>query len=117
MCLHRSVSLNNKKNCRASSEDKIAVCEKTAALRSGNCSDLDSACFKVLITVKIFQIQDMLNENRFLDTFRGHNIWPIMFVTKMLPSLIAHAKKHDKTFINRKQCFHNNVKILLCSGL
>ena len=68
--------MNNEKNCRAISEDKIAVCEKTAALRSGNYSDLDSACLKVLVPVKIFQIQDMLNENRFLDAFRGHNIRP-----------------------------------------
>ena len=44
VCLHRSVSLNNEKNCRAISEDEIAVCEKTAGLRSGNSSDLDSAC-------------------------------------------------------------------------
>ena len=44
VCLHPSVSLNNEKNCRAISEDKkIAVCEKTAGLRSGNSSDLDSA--------------------------------------------------------------------------
>ena len=43
-CLHPSVSLNNEKNCRAISEDKIAVCEKTAGPpRSGNSSDLDSA--------------------------------------------------------------------------
>ena len=54
MCLHLSVSLNNEKNCRAFSEDKIAVCEKTAGLRSGNSSDLDSACLKVLVSVKIF---------------------------------------------------------------
>ena len=27
MCLHLSVSLNNEKNCRAISKDKIAVCE------------------------------------------------------------------------------------------
>ena len=27
-----------------------------AGLRSGNCSDLDSACLKVLVPVKIFQI-------------------------------------------------------------
>ena len=44
VCLHPSMSLNNEKNCRAISEDKIAVCEKTAGLRSGNSSDLDSAC-------------------------------------------------------------------------
>ena len=76
VCLYPSVSLNNEKNCRAISEDKIAVCEKTAALRSGKSSDLDSACLNVLVPVKIFQIEDMLNENRFLDTFRGHNIRP-----------------------------------------
>ena len=80
VCLHRSVSLNIEKNCCAISEDKIAVCEKTAGLRSGNSSDLDSACLKVLhvVSVKIFQIQDMFHENRFLDTFRGHNIRPNM---------------------------------------
>ena len=64
------VSLNNEKICRAISEDKIAVCEKTAGLGSGNSSDLDLACLKVLVPIKIFQIQDMLNENRFLDTLR-----------------------------------------------
>ena len=77
VCLQPSVSLNNEKNCRAISEDKIAVCEKTAGLRSGNSSDLDSACLKVLVPVKIFQIRDMLNENRFLDNFRGHDKRPI----------------------------------------
>ena len=56
MCFHPSVSLNNAKNCRAISEDKIAVCEKTAGLRSGISLDLNSACLKVLIPVKIFQI-------------------------------------------------------------
>ena len=71
---HPSVSLNNEKNCCAISEDKIAVCaEKTAGLRSGNFSNLNSACQKVVVPVKIFQFQDMLNENRFLDTFRGHS--------------------------------------------
>ena len=64
MCLHPSVSLNNE-----ISEDKIAVCEKTAALRCGKFSDLNSACSKVLLPIKIFQFQDMLNENRFLGTF------------------------------------------------
>ena len=73
VCFHPSVSLNNEKICCAISEDKIAVCEKTAGLRSGNFSDLDSACQKVVVPVKIFQFQDMLNENRFLDTFRGHS--------------------------------------------
>jgi hypothetical protein len=53
---HRSVSLNNEKICCEISEDKIAFCEKTAGLRSGNFSDLKSACSKVLVPVKIFQI-------------------------------------------------------------
>ena len=56
LCLHPSVSLNNEKNCREISGDKLAVCRKTAGLRSGNSSDLDSACLKVLVPVKIFQI-------------------------------------------------------------
>ena len=43
VCLHPSVSLNNDKICREFSEHKIAVCEKTAGLRSGNSSDLNSA--------------------------------------------------------------------------
>ena len=50
MCLHPSVSLNNEKNCRSISEDKIAVCEKTAGLQSGNFSDL-SFIFSVLESV------------------------------------------------------------------
>ena len=73
MCFHPSVSLNNEKICCAISEDKIAVCEKTAGLRSGNFSDLNSACQKVVVPVKIFQFRNMLDENRFLDTFRGHS--------------------------------------------
>ena len=77
MCLHPSVSLNNEKNCREISKDKIAVCEKTAGLRSGNSSDLDSACLKALVPVEIFQFSAMHYESRFLDAFRGHNIRPI----------------------------------------
>ena len=46
--LHLSVSLNNEKICHKTCEDKIAVCEKTAGLRSGNFSGLNSACLKVL---------------------------------------------------------------------
>ena len=59
VCLHPSVSLNNEKICREFSEHKIAVCEKTAGLRSGNSSDLNSACLKVLVPVEIFQFSDM----------------------------------------------------------
>ena len=44
---------NEKENGRAIIEDKIAACEKTAGLRSENSSDLDSACLKVLVPVKI----------------------------------------------------------------
>jgi hypothetical protein len=57
VCRQRSVSLNNEKNCREISEDKMAVSEKTADLRSRNFSDLNSACSKVLVPVKIFQFQ------------------------------------------------------------
>jgi hypothetical protein len=55
VCCHRSVSLNNEKICREINEDKIAVCEKTAGLRCGKFSDLNSACLKVLIPVKYFR--------------------------------------------------------------
>ena len=54
VCLHPFVSLNNEKNCREISEHKIAVCEKTAGLRIGNSSDLNSSCLKVLVPVEIF---------------------------------------------------------------
>ena len=65
------MSLNNENICREISEDKIiAVCEKTAGLRSGNLSDLNSACSKMLVPVKIFQFQDMGNEQR---SHRGHS--------------------------------------------
>jgi hypothetical protein len=53
---HRSVSLNNETFFREIIEDKIALCEKTPGLRSGNFSDLNSACLKVLVPLKIFQI-------------------------------------------------------------
>ena len=62
VCLHSSVSLNNEKNCREISKGKIEVCEKTAGLRSGISSDLDSACLKALVPVEIFQFSDMYYE-------------------------------------------------------
>jgi hypothetical protein len=69
---HRSVSLNNEKICCEISEDKIAFCEKTAGLRRGRFSDSNSACLKVLVPVKIFQFQDMLNESeRYQDAANG----------------------------------------------
>ena len=65
VCLHPSVSLNNEKICR---EHEIAVCEKTASLRSGSSSDLNSACLKVLVPVEIFQFSDMHYET---ERYRG----------------------------------------------
>ena len=55
VCPDPSVSLNNEKKCREISEDKTAVCDKTAGLRSGDSSDLDSACLRVFVPLKIFQ--------------------------------------------------------------
>jgi hypothetical protein len=60
--------LNKEKVSREISENKIAVCEKTQGLRSGNFSDLNSACSTVLVPVKIFQ---------FLGTFQGNSKRPI----------------------------------------
>ena len=72
MWRQRSVSLNNEKICCEISEDKIAFCEKTAGLRRGKFSDSNSACLKVLVPVKIFQFQDMLNESeRYQDAANG----------------------------------------------
>ena len=71
-CFHPSVSLNNEKICCQIGKDEIAVCEKTAGPRSENFSDLNSACQKVLVLVRVFQFYDMLHKNRLLDTFRGH---------------------------------------------
>ena len=71
------VILNKEKVSREISETKIAVCEKTQGLlRSGNFSNLNSACSTVLVPVKIFQFQDMHYENRFLGTFQGHSKRP-----------------------------------------
>jgi hypothetical protein len=61
---------------RRLTENTNAIGEKTAGLRSGNFSDLNSACSKMLDTVKIFQFHDMLNENRFLGIFLGHGKRP-----------------------------------------
>jgi hypothetical protein len=55
------MSLDNEKICREISEDKIAVCEKIAGLRSENFSDLNM--FESVSSRKIFQFQDMGNES------------------------------------------------------
>ena len=83
VCLHPSVSLNNEKICREFSEHKIAVCEKTAGLRSGNSSDLNSACLQVLVPVEIFQFSDMHYETeRYRDSTDG--LYPGIIVTLVL---------------------------------
>ena len=72
VCHHPSVSLNKEKVSREISETKIAVCEKTQGLRSGNFSDLSSACSKVLVPVKIFQFRHMHYESeRYRDAANG----------------------------------------------
>ena len=54
------------------SQNKEQVCAKTAGLRYGNFSDLNAACLKVLVPVKIFQFPDMQNEiERYRDATNG----------------------------------------------
>jgi hypothetical protein len=63
---------------RRRTENKNAICEKTAGLRSGNFSDLNSACSKMLVAVKIFQFHDMLNESeRYRVTVNGLQVFEI----------------------------------------
>ena len=72
MCHRPSVSLNKEKVSREIRENKIAVCEKTQGQRSGNFSDLNSACSKVLVPVKIFQFHHMHYESeRYRDAANG----------------------------------------------
>ena len=100
VCLHPSVSLNNDKICREFSEHKIAVCEKTAGLRSGNSSDLNSACLKVLVPVEIFQFSDMHYETeRYRDSTDG-----LIFLCKVLYSVVVHVifSSTDNTISNSK---------------
>ena len=81
MCLHPSVSLNNEQNCREIREDKMSLCKKTAGLPCGKFSDLNSGCFKVLVHVKIFQFQDMLNESeRYCDATNGQKTTPSLTI-------------------------------------
>jgi hypothetical protein len=69
------VSLNKEKVSREIRENKIAVCEKTQGLQSGNFSDLNSACSKVLVPVKIFQFHHMHYESeRYWDAANGLSV-------------------------------------------
>ena len=53
-----------KHNCRKIREDKMSVRKKTADYSARiKFLDLNSACSKMLVHVKIFQFQDMLNES------------------------------------------------------
>jgi hypothetical protein len=61
VCHRPSVSLN--KETVEKLEIKILVCEKMQDLRSGNFSDFNSACSKVLVPVKIFQFRHMHYES------------------------------------------------------
>ena len=64
MFSHPSLSLNNKKNCREISENKIAVCGKT--------EDSNLSCSEVLVAERMFQFSDMRNESeRYRDTIDG----------------------------------------------
>ena len=134
MCLHPSVSLNNEKICCEISEDKIAVCEKTAGLRCGKFSDLNSACSEVLVPIKIFQFQDMLNENRFLGTFGGHSKRPkkipckvttaqfqfslmrrFLLFFRQFQKLLATSNTCISVNIERKiKCYISKSKLIVC---
>jgi hypothetical protein len=85
------VSLNNEKNCCEINEDKITFCEKTAGLRRGKFSNSNSACLKVLVPVKIFQFQDMLNESeRYRDAAKG-----LVYINRMYEKTCKHYNLHN----------------------
>ena len=82
MCHRPSVSLNKEKVSHEIIENKIVVCEKTQGLRSGNFSDLNSACSKVLVPVKIFQFHHMHYESeRYRDAANGLNVQFVLCIT------------------------------------
>ena len=115
VCLHPCVSLNNEKICREFSEHKITVCEKTAGLRNGNSSDLNSACLKELVPVEIFQFSDMHYETeQCRDSTDGLNAIRYQWRTlggggrrgrkppnNFYCSLSFEKWKHQKVFISR----------------
>jgi hypothetical protein len=83
VCHRPSVSLNKEKVSREIRENKIPVCEQTQDLRSGNFSDLNSACSKVLVPVKIFQFHHMHYESeRYRDAANGLFVCRLRNVSK-----------------------------------
>jgi hypothetical protein len=91
------VSLNNEKSCREIGGDKIAVCEKTAGLWSGNFSDLNSACSKMLVPVQLFQFQDMGNESeRYRDAANGLNYADMSDLV-----ILSQCFRHSETLIHQ----------------
>ena len=52
-CFHPSVSSSGEKGCCEVGWDRVAVCERAAGLRSGCFSDLNSACRRALVPVKM----------------------------------------------------------------
>ena len=106
------MSLNKEKVSREISENKIAVCEKTQGLRSGNFSDLNSACSTVLVPVKIFQFQDMHYENCFLGTFQGHSKRPSVFAERKQD----FAQRQSRMFlVNSSRKIANDSRITAIS--
>jgi hypothetical protein len=69
--------------------------KKTAGLRSGIFSDLNSACSKMLVTVKIFQFHDMLNESeRYRVTANG--------LIGLFPNIFTHDYRVEVRNVNEE---------------
>ena len=97
MCHRPSVSLNKEKVSHEIIENKIAVCEKTQGLRSGNFSDLNSACSKVLVPVKIFQFHHMHYESeRYRDAANGLEALMLLLLSWTNFQDDLNPKKFDK---------------------
>ena len=47
------MSLNNEQNGCENSEDKMLVCKKTVGIWDGKFSDVNSACLKALVHVRV----------------------------------------------------------------
>ena len=61
--------------------------------------DLNSEYKKVLVLVKVLQFHDMRNENRFLDTFRGHGKRTIAWQMSMAFFRVKSASRSRRSFI------------------